>query len=117
MQLQIESNTAYLVLSGARSHIAGYFYVNAANHSQKAYPKNYNAPIHIECSTMKIVVSSAAKAECVGLFHNCSTIIGIRTTLEGMGHPQDRTPVITDKSTANSFVHSEMRVKRSKSGI
>ena len=35
--------------------------------------------------------------------------------LEGLGHPQQRTEVITDNSTANSFVHSEMRVKQSKS--
>ena len=32
-----------------------------------------------------------------------------------MGHPQTRTEVITNNSTANSLVHSEMRVKRSKS--
>ena len=115
MQLQIESDAAYLVLPGTRSHIVGNFYMNAAKHSQKAYPKNYNAPIHIECSTIKNAVYSAAEAKCGGFFHNCSTAIGIRTALEGMGHPQDRTPVITDNSTAHSFVHSEMRVKRSKS--
>ena len=32
-----------------------------------------------------------------------------------MGHPQTKTEVITDNSTANSFVHSEIRVKCSKS--
>ena len=46
---------------------------------------------------------------------NCGTAIGIRNTLIGMGHPQGKTPVITDDSTANSFVHSEMHVKHSKS--
>ena len=41
--------------------------------------------------------------------------ITIRHTLIGMGRKQHRTPVITDNSTVNSFVHSEMQVKRLKS--
>ena len=115
MQLHLESDAAYLVLPGAKSRVAGYFYLHAPPHANKCYPKGYNGPLHIECSTLKNVVSSAAEAECGGIFHNCSTAIGIRNTLTGMGHPQNKTEVITDNSTANSFVHSEMRVKRSKS--
>ena len=41
--------------------------------------------------------------------------VGIYHTLTGLRHPQQHTEVITDNSTANSFVHSEMRVKRFKS--
>ena len=115
MKLHIESDAAYLVLPGAKSRVAGYFYLRSPPHPSKLYPKSYNAPIHVECATLKNVVSSAAEAECGGLFHNCCTAIGIRTALIGMGHKQDKTEVITDNSTANSFVHSEMRVKRSKS--
>ena len=63
----------------------------------------------------KNVVSSAAEAECVALFHNCAMAVGICHALYGLGHPQNCTEVITDNFTANSFVHSEMRVKRSKS--
>ena len=115
MHLHVESDAAYLVLPGARSRIAGYFYLQANPHPTKVYSKQYNAPIHVECSTIKNVVSSAAEAECGGLFFNCGAAIGIRNALIGMGHPQGKTPVITDNSTAKSFVHSEMRVKRSKS--
>ena len=43
------------------------------------------------------------------------TAVAIRHALLGLGHPQNCTELITDNSTANSFVHSEMRVKRSKS--
>ena len=39
----------------------------------------------------------------------------IRHALLGLGHPQNHTEVITNNSTSNSFVYSEMRVKRSKS--
>ena len=115
MQLNIESDAAYLVLPGARSRIAGYFSLHANPHPTKVYSKNYNAPIHVECLTIKNVVSSAAEAECGGLFLNYGTAIGICNTLIGMGYPQGKTPVITDNSTPKSFVHSEMRVKRSKS--
>ena len=68
----------------------------------------------MEYLTLKNVVSSAAEAECGGLFHNCTTAIGLRHALIGLGHTQNKTPVITDNSTTKSFVHSEMRVKRSK---
>ena len=69
----------------------------------------------VECEALKHVVSSAAEAETVGLFHNCQTAISIRTVLEEMGHPQLATKIKTDNKTANSFVHASMRIKRSKS--
>ena len=115
MQLHIESDAAYLVIPGACSHTAGHFYLSAANRPNKVYAGQFNTPLHTECRTIKNVVSSAAEAECVALFHNCMTAVGIWHALQGLGHPQARTEVITDNSTANSFVHSEMRVKRSKS--
>ena len=115
MQLHIESDAAYLVLPGARSRAAGHFYLSATPSPGKAYQGRFNAPLHTECRTIKNVVSSAAEAECGALFHNCSVAVGIRTALKGLGHPQHLTEVITDNYTANSFVHSEMRVKRSKS--
>ena len=69
----------------------------------------------MECTTIKNIISSVAEAECSGLFHNCTTAISLRQALEGIGHPQGQREVITDNSTDNSFVHSQMRVKRSKS--
>ena len=108
MQLHIESDAEYLVLPGAKSRVAGYLYLHSPPNPNKCYQKGYNASIHVECSTLKNVVSSATKAECGGIFHNCSTAIVIRNTSIGMGHPQNKTEVITDNSTTNSFVHSEM---------
>ena len=67
-----------------------------------------------ECVTLKNVVCSAAEAECGGLFHNCQKAIEIRRILTALGHPQQKTEVKTDNSTANSFVHATMRLKRSK---
>ena len=115
MQLHIESDAAYLVLPGARRRVAGHFYLSASATPNKAYRGRFNAPIHTECRIIKSVVSSAAEVECAALFHNCMVAVGIRHALAGHRHPQQQTDVVTDNSTANSFVHSTMRVKRSKS--
>ena len=40
MKLYIESDAAYLVLPGAKSRIAGYFYLHAPPHPTKSYPKD-----------------------------------------------------------------------------
>ena len=115
MQLHIESDAAYLVLPDACSHVAGYFYLRLHNHPRKAYPGHFKAPILVECLTLKDAVSSAAETEFGGHFHNCTTAIGLRNALIGFGHPQIKTPVVTDNSTTKSFVHSKMQAKRSKS--
>ena len=115
MQLHIELDTVYLVIPGAHSRTAGHFYLSASSRPNKVYTGRFNAPLHTECHTIKNVVSSAAEAECAALFHNCMTAVGIWHALHGLGQPQNCTEVITDNSTANSFVHSEMRVKQLKS--
>ena len=93
----------------------GTFYLTANTNLTKVHPKCFNAPLHTECRTTKNVVSSTTEAECAALFHNCTVVVGIWHALEGLCHPQTHTRVIANYSTANSFVHSEMRVKRSKS--
>ena len=47
MKLHVELDSAYLVSPGAKSRIAGYFYLHAPPHATKSYSKGYNAPIHI----------------------------------------------------------------------
>ena len=115
MKLHVKTKAAFLVLQNAQSHVAGHFYLSAFPMLNKVYPHHHNAPILTECHILKNVVSSAAKAECGGIFHNCQVAIGVRNALEGMGHPQGKTKVITDYSTATSLVHSAVHKKRSKS--
>ena len=67
MQLHTESDAAYLVLPGTKSRVAGYFYLHSPPNTNKCYRKGNNAPIHVECSSLKNVVSSAAEAECGGI--------------------------------------------------
>ena len=61
------------------------------------------------------MVASAAEAETAGLFFNAQEALPIRYLLEQLGHKQPPTPLKTDNSTANLFVHSNIRQKRSKS--
>lgn len=109
MILAVESDAAYLVLPAAKSRIAGYF------HMTNSDLKLLNGAILVECQTLKHVVASAAEAETGGLFHNAQLAVIIRQILHDLGHPQPPTPIKTDNSTANNFVHSTMKQKRSKS--
>eukprot|EP00957_Ditylum_brightwellii_P142680 10871642-Ditylum_brightwellii.AAC.1 len=63
MQLCIDSDAAYLVMPGAKSHIVGYFFLSA-------YPKplnnnaSHNVLILVKCCALKNAVCSVAEAEC-----------------------------------------------------
>ena len=116
MTLHVDSDVAYLVMPQARSRIAGYYYLsdNPNNFPRKKIPSP-NAPILVECKTLRHVVASAAEAETGGLFHNARTTIPIRQALETLGHPQPPTPIKTDNTTAKHFVTKTLRQKKSKS--
>eukprot|EP00957_Ditylum_brightwellii_P066803 5069381-Ditylum_brightwellii.AAC.1 len=113
MQLHVDCNAAYLVVNGAESRIACYFYCEFNLHALNYNKTLHNAPILIECRTLKHVVCSAAEAECSALFHNSQTAMGLRNLLEAVGHPQQPTKIKANNKTANSFVHASMRIKRS----
>ena len=49
------------------------------------------------------------------IIYNCTIAVQIRQALSGLGHLQNRAEEITHNYTVNSYVHLEMRVKRSKS--
>ena len=116
MCLHVDSDAAYLVMPGARSRFAGYYHLSS-------YSQPVHTPIHtplngailVECRTIRHVVASAAEAETAGLFHNAQTAIMIRNALAELGHPQPSTPLKTDNSTANAFVHKYMKQRRSRS--
>ena len=115
MCLSLDSDAAYLVQPQARSRYAGYFFLSNRSPPLPLKPQSkFNGPILVECKTLRGVVSSAAEAETGGVFHNGQTAIIIRRALEALGHPQPPTPLKTDNSTAESFVHSNIRQKRSK---
>jgi len=117
MVLHIDSDASYLSEPKAKSCIGGYHYLsllpkNPLNeNSDEPIP---NGPVHIVCTIMKEVVSSAAEAELAALFYNCKEACGIRNTLLELGHPQPPTPVRTDNTTASGIANDTVKQKRSK---
>ena len=87
MILHVNSDAAYLVQDGAQSRIVGHCILSLTPpHAPQILKKTPNAPILIECKSLRYVVASAVEAEIVGLFHNAQTILHIRVLLEAIGH-------------------------------
>ena len=113
MILHVDSDAAYLVAPKARSRIAGFFYLS--NHPAKTPHPSLNGAILVKCKTLRHVVASAAEAELSGVFHNSQVSIPIQRILTILNHPQPPTPIKTDNSTANGFIHDNIHQKKSKS--
>jgi hypothetical protein len=104
-----------LVLPNARSRYAGHYFLSDNPPSPPAKPSpKPNGAILTVCKTLPGVMSSAAEAETGGVYWNGQDDVACRTPLEALGHPQPPTPLKTDNSTAISFVHSNIRQRRSK---
>ena len=108
MVLSIDSDAAYLVAPKARSRIAGYFYLSKGRTQSMTPP--LNGAVLVECKTLRHVVASAAE-----IFHNAQIAVLVRRMLRALDHPQPPTPIKTDNSTANGFIHNNIHQKRSKS--
>ena len=93
MVLHVESDAAYLVLPKARSRMAGFFYCSNKYDKNQPIKVPLNGPIHVECKTLRRVVTSAAEAETAGVFFNSQLCVPIRHMLTILGHPQPVTPM------------------------
>ena len=60
-------------------------------------------------------MSSAAEAELGALFIYCKLAVPSRKTLEELGHPQPKTPMQMDNSTANGLLNNKIIPKPTKS--
>ena len=110
MVLAIHSNASYLSESKARSRAGGHFYLsNDAN-----FPPNNGAVLNLS-TIIDAVMSSAAEAELGALYINAREAVPLRILLEEMGHPQPKTPIQMDNSTALGVVTNTVQPKRIKS--
>ena len=91
MILNIDIDAAYLVTPKARSRVAGYYHLSSISNVTE-YPR-LNEDIHVEYKTLRHVVSSAAKSEIGGIFHNTQVAIPIRIPLQVLKYPQPPTPI------------------------
>jgi hypothetical protein len=73
-----------------------------------------NGAIHVPCHIMREVLSSTAKAELAGVFHNGKEACPLRACLTRLGHPQPLTPIQTDNSTAAGIANDSVKQKRSR---
>eukprot|EP00957_Ditylum_brightwellii_P167190 12727205-Ditylum_brightwellii.AAC.1 len=63
MQLYIDLNAAYLVTPTAKSCITGYYFFSTDPNPLNYNNAPHNAPILVECGTLKNIICSAAEAE------------------------------------------------------
>jgi hypothetical protein len=110
MILQVHSDAGYANKKRARSRTGGHFFLS--NNSSSA-PNN--GAILTMSTIIKAVMSSAAEAELGALFLNAKETVFIRQILTKMVHPQPRTPIQTDNTTAEAVVNNRIQPKRLKS--
>ena len=109
MILAVHSDAGYLNEIKARSRAGGHFFL--ASNVQN--PPNNGAILTI-AQIIDAVMSSAAEAKLGALFINAKEAVHMRRILDEMGHPQPRTPIQTDNSTAEGVINSRVRPKRTK---
>jgi hypothetical protein len=120
MQLEVASDASYLSETKARSRAGGYFYLSNQRPHPESPPKPgdplpvTNGPIHVHCSIMPMIVSSAAEAEVGGCYYNAKDATVLRIALEEMGHPQPPTPIECDNTTGVGILNDSIRQRRSK---
>ena len=111
--LNVHSDASYLSAPNARSRAAGYYFLGSV-------PKNrqlikLNGAIHVLCTVLKLVASSAAEAELSTLFINAKEAKILQLTLEELGHKQPPTPIHVDKSTILGILNNTIKRQKSQS--
>jgi hypothetical protein len=109
MLLAVHSDAGYCNEKNARSRAGGHFFLS----NDEQFPPN-NGAILTQASIIKTVMSSAAEAELGALFLNAKEAVYLRQILIEMGHPQPRTPIQTDNTTAEGVINNKIQPKRTK---
>ena len=74
-----------------------------------------NGAIMVMSTIMRNIISLVEEAECGALLYNSKELKALRTTLREMGHTQQATEIITDKSTSDGIMRETIKQKRTKS--
>ena len=96
----MNSDGSYLSEPESRSRAAGHLYFSKRNNE-----KFNNGAVVTLSKIIKHVMTSASEVETEALFYNCKAAIPLRISLEEMGHPQPKTPVITDSTSAQGIMY------------
>ena len=109
MILAGHSDAGYLNERRARSRVGGHWFCSENTN----IPRDNGAILNI-AQVIKAVMSSAAEAELGRLYINAREAVYLRKILEAMGHPQPRTPLQTDNSTAEGVINKNVQPKCTK---
>ena len=116
MQLHVDSDAVYLVLTKARSRGAGHIYLsNKIDNIHFIPTPTPTGPILTEFVTLRNVMSSTAKAEVGTVHHNGKVLFPIIIVLNEMGYLQGPTPLKIDNCTAEVLINKKIQQKCSKS--
>jgi hypothetical protein len=110
MILALHSDASYLSEPDSKSRAAGHFYLS--KYKDEIFN---NGAVMTLSKIIKHVLSSASEAESAAIFLNCKAALPLRISLEEMGHPQPKTPVTTDNTTAVGLIQKTMTPKKAKS--
>ena len=77
-------------------------------------PPPNNGAILTVSTIIKAVMPLAAEAELGALFINAKEAVYLRQILTEMGHPQPKTPIQTDNTTAEGVINNKIQPKRTK---
>jgi hypothetical protein len=107
MILNIHSDASYLSAPKAHSCADGYFFLVSI--PQDTEPIFINGAIHITCTILKLMVSSAAEAELGAIFLNAQEAKVICLVLEKLGHLQPPTPIHINNNTTVGIVNKTIK--------
>ena len=100
MVLAAHSDASYLTEPNSRSRAGAHIFLT----EDDPIPRQ-NGPVQTISQVIKYVMASAAEAELAALYTTAREMIPLRNALEEMGWPQPKSPIQTDNSTANGFIH------------
>ena len=104
MILAIHSNAGY-----CNEKAGGYFFLS----NDETFPQN-NGAFLTNATIIKVVMSLAAEAEVGALYLNAKEAVYLQQILEEMGHPQPKTPIQTNNTTAEGIINKKIQPKRTK---
>jgi hypothetical protein len=111
MVLHIHLDASYLSEQKARSRIGGHFFLSSATKSTNHI---HNFPILTISTVSKNVLSSVMEAEVAGTFVNAKEGVNVKNSINNIGHPQPRTPLLIDNRTTFGIVSGKMKQQGSK---
>jgi hypothetical protein len=105
MVMYIHSDASYLSEPKVQSIIGGHLFLSSATNSTNHI---HNGPILTISTVYKDVLSSVMEAEVAGTSVNAKEGVNVINILNNIGHPQPRTPSLTDNLTTFGIVSGKM---------